>query len=183
MLLFLRRAEETSGADHAEAIGDAQETARNALEQLRRVDELLRPSVLRELGLPTAIQALADTHQTRTGVSVRVSVDHMLDFDATVSLAIYRIVQEAFTNIARHADCSHASVQLHSVGSDRVELVVTDNGVGLADAGWGAGLQGMRERAVIVGGALRVESGATGGTSVTLVAPTHVDGTDAETVG
>ena len=181
VLLFLRRAEETTGTERAEAIGDAQDTARAALEQLRRVDELIRPSVLQELGLPTAIQALADTHQARTGTPVHVDVDHTLQFDATASLAIYRIAQEAFTNIARHADCSRASVALRAVGGDEIELVVGDDGVGLGDVQVGAGLQGMRERAVIIGGMLRVESPATGGTTVTLIAPVHVDAAGRET--
>ncbi len=175
VLLFLRRAEETDGSEHRKALAEAKDTTRIAIEQLRRVDQLLRPSVLAELGLPAAVRALADMHEARTGIAVETQIDDAVAPDETVSLAVYRIAQEAFTNIARHAGCSAVSVRLQpAAGATRIELAIADDGVGIAGARFGAGLQGMRERALIVGGILRIQPGPAGGTQVTLDAPAAV---------
>ncbi len=171
VLLFLGRAEETSGPEHAEAIEAAQETARLALDELRRVDRLLRPSVLQDLGLAAALHALCDLFCARTGRAVDASVDESIELDPSTALAVYRIAQEALTNVSRHTDAEHVSLDLsRSEDAQRLVLRVADDGDGIAGSD-GGGMRGMRERAMIVSGQLRVDSQPGRGTSITLEAP------------
>jgi two-component system sensor histidine kinase UhpB len=87
-------------------------------------------------------------------------------------LAIYRVAQEGLTNVARHAEASRVELTLES-GADSVVLRVADNGRGMAVAAndGGGGLRGMRERAVLVGGALAVKRSSSGGVEIRLEVP------------
>ena len=177
MLLFLKRAEETEGSERDEALRAAQDTARVALEELRRVDGLLRPSVLADLGLPAALHALAETFEARTATRVDVDVDETVELEEGVALTVYRIAQEALTNAARHADSTHVDLSLHQTGEGcMIELMVSDNGVGIGDESFGGGLRGMRERALIIHGVLRVESRPGSGTQIVMTAPVDAGG-------
>ena len=154
----------------------------NALQQFnRRVLEKLRPAGLSELGLNEALGALVrlwrDAHP---GVVVETGVSQSLgDMGETAELTIYRIVQEALTNVFRHSGATHVSVTIEPVpkssgnglqgGAARVR--VQDNGEGLpSDHKFGLGLTGMRERVMALGGTMTVAS-TEGGLTVEAVVP------------
>ena len=92
--------------------------------------------------------------------------------DAAVGIQVYRVLQEALSNVARHSGTQRATVRL-DVGETGLALEVEDAGKGIdaQQAAWGLGLTTMRERAELVGGSLRVERGASGGTRVRLTVP------------
>jgi signal transduction histidine kinase len=138
-----------------------------ALAQVRDVSNLLRPSVLDDLGLVPALRALADDFAARTRIAVALEVDGLhRSLSRDVEVAIYRVVQEALTNVARHASASQARVHLASDAGD-VTLTIEDDGRGAGDdvkphLGW----LGMRERVASLGGRLVIGRGAAGGVRV-----------------
>jgi signal transduction histidine kinase len=132
----------------------------------------LRPTALDDLGLVPALQTQATAlGQGSNGVVVLVEADgDMAALPAAVEVAAYRIAVEAVTNTARHADARHCQVRLCHDGALTVEI--RDDGTGL-QPGWhaGVGVTSMRERAVELGGTLRVEPAPGGGTVVTARLP------------
>lgn len=145
--------------------------ARTSLEEVRGVARQLRPHVLEDLGLRSALSALTtelfghgDTH-VRRGIAPGLP-----DLDEATELVVFRVAQEALTNVARHAGAATVEVRLARVG-DGVELVVADDGVGIAAGAAGTGLRGMRERAALVGAELAVGPREGGGTLVRLQVP------------
>lgn len=149
----------------------AQDTARACLDEVRHVARRLRPGVLDDLGLRSALAALTTEFDTLTGVTVSRSLDTQLpELTAEDELVLYRIAQEALTNAARHAHATE--VKLSLTGTDAgTTLEVTDNGRGRGSRPEGAGLRGMRERALLVGAQLTVDAPARGGTRVHLHIP------------
>lgn len=142
------------------------------IENLRTVITELRPAALDELGLKPAIEALVERHREHSGFAIdsRLELAHprpgALRLDAELETAVYRLLQEALTNVAKHAQASHVQVAIEQTGQElRVE--VRDDGRGFAvDAQTaGFGLAGMRERVSLAGGTLRIASDR-GGTSV-----------------
>jgi two-component system, NarL family, sensor histidine kinase UhpB len=160
--------------DHAGRSGDpagiaeAREAVRESLEEVRGIARRLRPEALDDLGLPSALAALTNdvSRRARLPVERRVAPD-LPALAPDEELVVYRVAQEALTNVARHADARRAWLAL-GVRAGRVELEVGDDGRGIDGAPPGAGLVGMRERAVLIGAELDV-SGAEGrGTTVRL---------------
>lgn len=152
-----------------------------ALETTRRVSAELRPALLDELGLAAAINWHAHEFETRTGIAcaVQAAAGRGPDVGPRASLALYRILQEALTNVARHAGASSARVNLSTDGRE-LSLVVEDDGRGIADVELARptalGLVGMRERALAVSGVVTVERRGEGGTRVTARVPMARDG-------
>jgi len=149
-------------------------------DSIRRIARGLRPPELDDAGLLAAIQAharrLADSHQLEVTLDGE-SPDHGLTQEGL--LVVYRIVQEALTNVARHAGTDRARVEIRIV-EGVIEVDVADEGLGyvahpVAPDGRGLGLLGMHERAVMVGGRLQVETRPGEGTSVRLRVPVQVD--------
>jgi two-component system sensor histidine kinase UhpB len=151
-----------------------QGTAREGVEAVREIARGLRPPALDEFGLRAALVALAEGFTERTGVKVRHDVGGGLPrLDSDAELAVYRIAQEALTNAARHAQATLVELSLARVNG-AVHLRVRDDGAGISPAALrdgGAGLAGMRERALLIGGALRVGRPPGGGTEVRLEVP------------
>jgi two-component system sensor histidine kinase UhpB len=173
VLLQLKRIEPVVPPARRGDLSEAQQTVRDALEEVRRIAQELRPELLEHLGLVSALTALATAFQRRTGVAVERRFARDLPALAPdVELAVYRVVQEGLTNVARHAGAR--TVQL-SVEPGRRSVVVrlVDDGRGFAGErpAEGGGLRGMRERAVMVGAALAVKPAATGGVEIRLEAP------------
>lgn len=149
----------------------ARETARGSLDEVRRVARRLRPGLLDDLGLVASLSALASDHGQQTGATVERSFDPGLpDLPDAAELVIFRVAQEALTNVARHADARTVSISLHRLG-DRVRLTVRDDGRGVGGAPEGAGLRGMRERALYAQADLRVAGDRRRGTTVELNVP------------
>ena len=142
---------------------------------VRRISSELRPSVLDDLGLAAAIEWQARQFQTRTGIICHCegSVEN-LDLDREQSTAIFRILQEALTNILRHAQATRVDIAIKEEASDIV-LTVSDNGRGItADERsrlQSLGLLGMRERAYLVGGEIDIIGVDAQGTVVTVRVP------------
>jgi signal transduction histidine kinase len=146
---------------------------RTAIADIRRLVHGLRPPALDELGLVGALGRLAEsTSADGTGLRITVDVRSGLPaLSAAVEVAVYRIVQEALTNVVRHSHASSATVRL-DVDPSAVTLEVADDGTGLpADLVAGVGLSSMRERAAEMGGSCRVEAAPGGGTRVLAVLP------------
>jgi signal transduction histidine kinase len=139
-----------------------------------RVARELRPGILKEFGLPAAIESLAEDFSQHIGVTCRVHCDQDLEPDADTSLALFRIVQETLTNIAKHAHASLVVVRLkREKGSIALEL--RDNGRGISETDMAKpksfGLRGIRERVHSLAGEFTIASGEHGGTYIRLRVP------------
>lgn len=171
VLLQLKHLGDGLPPEHAVAVDGVRESARVALDEVREVARRLRPGVLEDLGLLSALAALATDYSQRTGVHVsRTSARGLPDASSEVELVVYRVAQEALTNIARHAGASVVDLSL-TVQGGALLLSVADDGGGLRGAHEGAGIAGMRERAALVGGRVSVDARSGGGTVVRLVVP------------
>lgn len=139
-----------------------------------RVARELRPGILKEFGLPAAIESLTEDFSQHFGITCRVKCDDDLEPDPDTSLALFRIVQETLTNVAKHAHASLVVVRLkREKGSIALEL--RDNGRGISDADMAKpksfGLRGIRERVHSLAGEFTIASGEHGGTHIRLRVP------------
>jgi two-component system sensor histidine kinase UhpB len=172
VVLELKRLHGRVEPEWSDTLADAQELARESLDELRRISYELRPAALDDLGLPSALAALCGAVGRRAGIDVSHDVDRELPpLQPEVELAVYRITQEALTNAVRHSGCSHVHVSIASA-PDAVVLRVVDDGRGL-DGGprMGGGIRGMRERALTIGGQFVLGGGNPGGVEVGLNVP------------
>ena len=141
---------------------------------MRRLAVELRPSALDDFGLVPAVERLADTFREQSGL--QVDLESQLGEERLpneVETTVYRVIQEALTNIVKHADAGRVSILLQRKNSS-VVAVVEDDGAGFdpADARADAlGLAGMRERVSLAGGRLQVESTPGSGTTVVAEVP------------
>jgi two-component system sensor histidine kinase UhpB len=173
VLLQLKRLEQVAGDESTEELEEAQHAVRAALEEVRRIAQELRPQTLEHLGLVSALTTLATTFSQRTGLDVERRFSQSLPaLDPDAEVAVYRVAQESLTNVARHAGAGHVRLTLEP-GRGSVVLRVVDDGRGFANGqpAEGGGLRGMRERAVIVGGALAVKPANAGGVEVRFEVP------------
>ena len=165
------RAEHTAqlkGTEHPE-FAEMAEIVQRSLADVRRISLELRPGALEELGLLNAMISLCARVSEQTGIRIHRELEGpMPPLPPDVELAIYRIAQEALTNAVRHAGASDVSVLLKASGGD-LRLSVKDNGNGLPEPVIaGGGLTGMRERAMLIGAELAIESVPGAGVGVTL---------------
>lgn len=154
---------------------ETQEQVDDLIGTVQRIATDLRPDALDSLGLPEALKEEAERFVLRTGVSCQVEVAELPEETTPeVATAAFRIFQEALTNIARHARASEVEVGCTTAGGN-LELVIADNGqgipAGVALDATSLGLLGMRERAEILGGRVRVTGGESGGTRVVATLP------------
>jgi two-component system sensor histidine kinase UhpB len=173
VLLGLARVEAGVAGDLRENVGEVQEAVRESLEGIRKIAIELRPEALDDLGLESALAVLSERLAERTGLRVVLRVDPELPTLAPeVELVVYRVAQEALTNVVRHAATPEAELVLDDDEGELV-LTVSDHGRGLVGGrADGTGIRGMRERATLVGGRLTVEpNGAGGGCRVRLSVP------------
>ncbi|MEO3764281.1 HAMP domain-containing sensor histidine kinase [Streptomyces sp. B8F3] len=171
VLLELKRAGERAPEGLREDLRRAQETTRESLEEVRRLARRLRPGVLEDLGLVSALTSLGTDLAGHTGMRVERRLDPELpSLDPDVELVLYRVAQAALTNVVRHAAADRVELSLVRTGT-AVELRVVDDGRGLGAAREGAGIRGMRERALLVGADLDVRRAPGGGTQVVLTVP------------
>ena len=164
----------TAGGDREADVAETKQAVRGALEEVRRIARELRPEMLEQLGLVSALTELARRFAEQSGVQVRQSfADGLPRLSDAGELAVYRVAQESLTNVARHAAASTVEVSLRP-GAGSVVLRVSDDGRGIGENGdvnGHGGLRGMRERALLVGGALAVKPARGGGTEVRLEVP------------
>lgn len=185
VVLLWRRLDAMDLADPQlrDALAEARASAEDVAAELRRFSRDLRPSVLDDLGLRAALKAEVAAFESRTGIRGRYSSRGTADgLNAHEQLAFFRVCQEALHNVERHAHASSAAVRL-SVSAARAELVVEDDGLGMAGAPEPAelvsqgklGVVGMQERARLIGGTCIVRGGRKG-TIVRLTAPRAASG-------
>ncbi|MGW2730991.1 HAMP domain-containing sensor histidine kinase [Streptomyces sp. NPDC001494] len=171
ILLALKRAADQAGEPLRGELHQMQEITRESLDEVRRLVRRLRPGVLDDLGLVSALTSLTEDFAAHTGLQVQRRFDADLPaLEPETELVFYRVAQEGLTNAARHADAERVVVALDH-GEGRVELAVTDDGCGIEAAREGAGIRGMRERALLIGAHLDITSAPGAGTRVRLTAP------------
>lgn len=145
-----------------------------SIREVRRIATQLRPGILDQLGLMAALEWLAEDFQGRSGVKVQVTLPGAdPELTPEVQTQVFRCVQEALTNVARHASASMVALQVVA-GAGGLSVTVADDGRGFdpgSVSGHSLGLVGMRERARLVGGELLVESTAGAGTRITVRLP------------
>jgi two-component system, NarL family, sensor histidine kinase UhpB len=154
-------------------LDETKATVRRALEEVRRIARELRPEMLEQLGLVSALTALATSFADVSGIAVERRFDDELpQLSDEAELAVYRVAQEGLTNIARHSGARNVELALAG-GPSSVTLRLVDDGRGLGgiQPPDGGGLRGMRERALLVGGALAIKTGRRGGLEVRLEVP------------
>jgi two-component system sensor histidine kinase UhpB len=161
-----------------EDVAETKQAVRQALNEVRRIAQELRPEMLEQLGLVSALTELSRKFAAQSGIHVdRRFTDALPPLSDEAEIAVYRVAQESLTNVARHAGASRIELALQP-GVDSVVLRVIDDGRGLgqgdAETNGHGGLRGMREHALLVGGALAVKAGSEGGVEVRLEVPAAV---------
>lgn len=172
VLLGLKRAIDRAPGDLRDDLSSVQETVRESLDEVRQVARRLRPGVLEDLGLVSALNALATDFSQVSGVPVTRAMDPALPpIEPEVELVLYRVTQESMTNIARHAGAGHVELSLSATDDTLLLQVIDDGNGGGGEHREGTGIRGMRERALLVNGRLTIDAGAAGGTTVRLMIP------------
>ena len=146
-----------------------------AIQSIRRIATELRPGILDDLGLAAAVEWVAEEFQARTGTKVQVSLpDADIAMDQERATALFRILQETLTNVARHANATQVDVRLANENGNLL-LEVRDNGRGISEeqlsGGKSLGVLGMRERASLLGGEITISSLPGKGTTVSVRIP------------
>ena len=169
-LLTLKRAVDRAPQEIRGELEETQETVRSSLDEVRGIARRLRPDALEDLGLHSALNALCSEFTQATGTAVvRNITPQIARLRPDVELVCYRIAQESLTNVARHADAGKVWLDLHA-GATELRLRVADDGRGGVSAE-GAGITGMRERALLVAATLSISSPTGEGTEVRLAIP------------
>jgi signal transduction histidine kinase len=174
ILLGLRALEEGKSEDLGSALGKLREQVVPTLQDVRRLAVELRPTALDDFGLAAALERLSSSFAEQTGIAVELESglrDERLPSD--VETVLYRIVQEALTNVVKHAQAKHVSIVLRK-NQGAVTAVIEDDGRGLprdSRGDGGLGLIGMRERVALVNGRLEIESAEGAGTTLVVEVP------------
>lgn len=159
-------------ADLREQLDELRETARSGTEEVRRIARQLRPEALEDLGLQSALAALSNAFGDQAGIAVARRLNSSPPLSEDQELVVYRVAQEALTNVARHASATRVELRLEHE-RERAVLSVRDDGRGLAPGTLpsSGGIRGMRERAMLIGAQLEIDSGHGGGTEIKLSIP------------
>jgi signal transduction histidine kinase len=142
---------------------------------VKKISTDLRPGLLDDLGLSAAIEWQAEEFEKRTGIPCRLIIDPKdITFDKDRNTALFRILQETLTNIARHAEATEVDISLQKKDG-QIELNVQDNGRGISEAELASpqsfGLMGLRERAIMFGGSTVIHGVPGRGTTMTVKIP------------
>ena len=142
---------------------------------MRRIVRQLRPEALEDLGLQSALAALATAFREHARVPIERRLEPGPPLSEEHELVVYRVAQEALTNVARHANASEVELRLERVG-ERIILTVRDNGRGLPSRALRSshGILGMRERAMLIGAQFTITTPPGGGTEVRLSLPLNL---------
>jgi PAS domain S-box-containing protein len=157
-------------------LAEAVDTADQTMEKIRRLAHGLHPPVLDKFGLRPAIEGLCDDFASKTHLDIQAHVDPLPSLDDQLAISLYRVLQEALTNVVKHADATGVDVALIHEGNS-IELSVSDDGQGFVPAvekvisPGGMGLAGMQERVELLGGELYVDSRPGQGTRIVVRVP------------
>ena len=150
------------------ALDEAKETTEATLQSIRDLSQLLHPSTLDDFGLPETVRAYLKRFSERTGIRAQLTATLLDRLPSATEACLYRIIQEAMNNVARHSAATDCTVSLSADGHE-LRLIVADNGNGIrrdAGNGHGLGLIAMRERAQAQGGSFAINSRDGAGTEV-----------------
>jgi signal transduction histidine kinase len=171
---MLQRAEKKGlppGSPLREDVAEVKEIVQVTLEKTRSLSQALHPTVLDDYGLEKAMERYMPAFEKQTGITVRFEKKGSAPVPDEKAIHIYRVLQEALNNVAKHSQSSEASVRVQ-FGPERLRLEVEDHGVGMnGSSGRGLGLIAMRERAELLHGRLDIRRAAAGGTLVSLEVP------------
>ncbi|MGI8631929.1 MAG: sensor histidine kinase [Solirubrobacterales bacterium] len=173
ILLHLEAARSKAPPDLVDELTETKAYADQAMAELLRLARQLRPTSLDDLGLKAALAGMVEDVDRRSSLSATFdSEGDLASLPAEVQLVVYRVAQEALSNAVQHADASRVGVHL-SRPPGTVSLDVADDGEGFSfdEAQGGMGLEGMQERALLIGATLQVTSRPGEGTTVTLAGP------------
>ena len=172
VMLELERVQAYVPSTAGEVISDAQELARETLDDLHRISYQLRPAVLDDFGLVSALETLCRSISNRVSVEISCEIcEPPVPLEPQEELAFYRVAQEALTNAIRHSGCSSVAVSLMK-DARFISLAIRDDGVGMGTlTSTVSGVRGMRERAVIIGAQLVLRNRDSGGLEVLLLLP------------
>jgi signal transduction histidine kinase len=165
------------------ALEEARDLSENALRSVRDMSQLLHPSALDDFGLPATLTTYLRTFSHRTSIRAQLAETLETRLAPEIEVAVYRIVQEALSNVARHSGATACTVSLNS-GRGVLRLVIEDNGRGIGPvatrltSGRGLGLIGMRERAQALGGTFTIRERDGGGTIVAVTLPLDIAATE-----
>jgi two-component system sensor histidine kinase UhpB len=169
LLLRLEAVREAAPPELEDEIADTKALANQAMRELLSLARQLRPTALDDLGLVAAIAGQIEQVSRSGAVAGLIEEGDFSDLDGDVQLVVYRVAQEALSNAVRHSGAGRIEVSLRRA-ADGVELTVADDGRGFAfeESESGLGIAGMRERALLLGGELTIESRPGRGTTVRL---------------
>jgi len=173
LLLRLEAAREAAPPELEGELAETKALANQAMTELLSLARQLRPTALDDLGLAAATAGQVE-QLARGDIDAEFTPDgDFSDLSDDVQLVVYRVAQEALSNAARHGEAKRVEVGLRRIEDAGVELTVADDGRGFAfdESERGLGIGGMRERALLVGGELTIESGPGRGTTVRLTVP------------
>src|SRR5216683_7297597 len=172
-MLGRARKQVPEGSPLRSELREVSEIAQRLLEHVRGLSQALHPSILEEIGFEGTLDWYLSTVERQTGVAVTYDrAGRPAAVDTTVAIHVYRILQEALTNVARHSGAKHAWVRLR-VTADLLELEIEDHGAGMPPATprRGLGIVTMRERAALIGGTIECIRPREGGTLVRVRVP------------
>jgi two-component system sensor histidine kinase UhpB len=173
ILLRLEALNQAAPPELGEELAELKRLVNQAMEELLQLARQLRPTALDDHGLVSAIKSQLRRFETQTGIEADLETrGEPQELETDRAIAVYRIVQEALANVARHAGAQRVQVELETNGSG-ILLTVRDDGRGFEPDAQsdGLGLDGMAERARLVGGDLGIDSRPGGGTTLTLEVP------------
>jgi signal transduction histidine kinase len=152
-------------------VDDCLKLVDDSISNVRELSQLLRPTILDDFGLDAGIHWLVSRFRERTGIDAEYASEFEERLPDETETHLFRIVQEALTNIARHSGATRATIRLRAEG-DRIKLTIADNGKGLGPARPDSmGLSGMRARARSAGGELAIRSEPGSGVTIEVSAP------------
>jgi two-component system, NarL family, sensor histidine kinase UhpB len=170
LLLRLEAAREAAPPELEAELAETKALANQAMKELLSLARQLRPTALDDLGLTAAIAGQVE-QLARGEIEAEFAAEgDFSDLDDDIQLVVYRVAQEALSNATRHSGAKHIAVELRRDSADGVELEVSDDGRGFAfdESEGGLGIAGMRERALLIGAELTIESRPDHGTTVRL---------------
>jgi two-component system, NarL family, sensor histidine kinase UhpB len=173
LLLRLEAAREAAPPELEAELAETKALANQAMRELLSLARQLRPTALDDLGLAAAIAGQVERLGHGEIQAAIATEGDFSDLGDDAQLVVYRVAQEALSNAARHSGANRVEVRLRRLGNSGVELTVADDGRGFAfdESEGGLGIAGMRERALLIGGELTIESRPSRGTTVRLTVP------------
>jgi signal transduction histidine kinase len=184
---MIERGIETDGPALRKRLREVREQVTDLMQEIRTMSQLLRPSMLDDFGLVPTLQWLTEKFTARTRIHVDLRTPPAeLRLPGAIEVLLYRVTQEALTNVMKHAKARHIEVEL-SVGRDEVALTIADDGIGFdverfrrTPALGGVGLLGMRERVAHFHGRIDIRSRPGAGVRITLTLPLETATTSGE---